>query len=260
MSENIYVPPEEFLEGREHQLPPDTRTLTADMSRAELHADNAARTPLGEPTLDFNVRSIFDSRPVNTIDFNIPAFFEGPTTTSFTEAVMSFVVPDGSVCVLRKTHTWSEIGNGSIGTATERSDIKASFMLDGVTVQYNQDIPVGPEQDDLLRTFIIADERQVVAVKLVSGVGVPWPQFTVVWAHFYGNFIAKTGRPKQFEIANPAGSGVPSRVAPPPPPRMPSRNPIMPPDMPPAPVAVAAPRRVLAPPVVPKRRVTFSRG
>lgn len=256
--QNIPVPPQEFIE-RDRQRPPDTRQITPDMAIAGRQGEAARRAPPGEPPLDYNVRSVYDSRPINGTDFNIAVAFQGSTTDTFTDALCEFIVPPGSICVLLQTHTWVEAndGSGGPGPAFARSQVLASLTLDGGNVPYNQNVPVGSEQDDLLKSFIIANEFQAMGVRLIASIGTPFPVNAIVYAHFYGNLLAKTGRPTPFEIANPAGSGAPARVAPYVPPPLPSVR-VQPPQIPVAVAPAAPPRAKLAVPYVPRKRAMFA--
>lgn len=168
MDENRVIPAVEFITDKERQLPPDTRTLTADMARVALHADAAAQTPAGEPLLDYTVRSVYDSRPVNTYDFNIPANNAGEGGTD-TVVELSFEVPRGSVCVLRAVHHWIE---GTPPSLPDRSDVLMTLTINDISQQYNQNIPVGLESDELVKCFLIADEGQQVGVRLVFSAAV----------------------------------------------------------------------------------------
>lgn len=251
-SGNILVPPQEFLEERERQLPPDTRALTADMARVAKHADSASQTPLGEPSLDFTVRAVYDSRFPNTQDFNIAVEHVGESgDESF--VILSFQVPQGMVCVLRELHHWFE----TTVPFVQRSDVLMSLQINNVNVQYNQNIPVGVESDVLVKSFVIADENQTVGIRLDFSSALTDP---TVWALFYGNFIAKTGRALAFEIANPGIAG-PVNVAPfmpPPPPPPPAQVPaFVPPAAPIAPPSVT-PAAVIASPA-PLKRVKFAK-
>lgn len=182
----------EFLEDRERQLPPDFNLL-ADVSEDGKAAEALKRAPMGEPPDEYTVRSVYDSRPVSTFDFNITPSAQELASTN----TVDFQVPQGYVCVLRRVfHTIND------PPGTNRANFLMTLMLNGAAFQYNRDIPVGFESDDLVRCFMVADEFDTVGVKLtcssVSGT-------SILYVTFYGQFILKTGRPAPFEIANPVG-------------------------------------------------------
>lgn len=232
MGNNIPVPPEEFITGRERQLGPDTRSLTPDATIAGRQADAAQVAPLGSPPLDYLVRSVYDSRPVNGQDFNIcSSVTAAGTETSLT---VSMTVPPGYIAVVRRVHTELEPGP----PITLRRQVQASLQRNSVTIPFQEGIFVGTAQDTLLESFVLADENDTVSVTLSyftsAEVVNTFPAGTVFEAQFYGNFLAKTGRPYNFEIANPSMGEPKSRYEAPLPIHEPS--PIQPPKPLPAPV------------------------
>src|SRR5262245_22300833 len=94
---------QEFIEEREQQFPPDTRP-GGDVRASTGALGDFNRTPAGEPDLKYDVRSTFDSRPVNAYDFNTTGrfYFPGADETPLTEQFGVFVVPEGFVAIARK--------------------------------------------------------------------------------------------------------------------------------------------------------------
>lgn len=180
----------EFIDERERQAPADTRTRQPDVRNPDI-----LQVPLGEPAIDFDVRSVYDARPINAYDFNIiPASVAIGSSTSYT---ISFQVKQGRTAVIRELHHWIE----PVPNLPLRSDILLSIQLQKADVPDNINIPVGVASDGLIKLFLIADEYQTVSFNfvtssLITGTG---------YVHVYGNYILKTGRPAPFEIANPVG-------------------------------------------------------
>lgn len=164
-----------------------------DLQRAR---DEFERSPIGAPPIDYDVRSIFDSRPVNGFDFNIVE--SGDIGGGEPGGVLvEMTVPEGYVAVLRSISMWFEPNPQS---APNRSNVLASLYLNGGPFNYNVDLPVGVEIDTV-PFFMIADEFNRIgwAVTLPDD---PVDDVTC-YVHFHGNLILKSGRPAVFEVANP---------------------------------------------------------
>lgn len=186
----------EFIEEREHQLPPANET--GGEHAAEGRATDAMeRAPAGEPPKDHDVRSVYDSRPVQGFDFNITDE-TGEGAFPFT---LEFTVPEGFVCVLRALHHWFD----PAPLVPSRNNVQMTLLRNGNDVRFNVDIPVGAESDELVKCFLIADEFETVGVRLTSGLAVV---DTAAFVHFYGNFLLKTDSTAQFQIANPVGQKI----------------------------------------------------
>lgn len=192
---------QDFID-RETQLPADVRETPPDMMRDKEAGEAMRRAPAGEPGIDFDVRSVFDSRPVQGYDFNII------DTSEFAASMdLTFTVPPGFVAVVRKfMHT---ISNNPI---VERVDMRAAFFVNGGAVRYNENLPIGGDSYDTpINLFFLADENSVVTARLTTAIA---GAAQTVFGQFYGTFLAKTGRPYQFEIANPVKGGVATVTAP----------------------------------------------
>jgi hypothetical protein len=180
---------------REHQLPADANTTGGD-ERASRLTGAMMRAPAGEPGVGSDVRSVYDSRPVNAFDFNIPVTATGGENGFGDEPLTcEFTVPLGFVLVLRRIHHYSD----NLPPLPSRGDVVATLLRDGAAVPYNEDIPVGVESDDLMHFFQVYDENAKVGVRFSYASSTP----DDVTAHFYGNLLPKTGRPANEEIANP---------------------------------------------------------
>jgi hypothetical protein len=197
--------------------------------------------PAGEPPADYDVRSVYDSRPVQGFDFNITAE-TGETSSPF---VVEWQVPEGFVAVVRALHHWFD----PAPMITSRQEITLTLLRDGNDVRFNVEIPVGSESDELVKCFAIYDEFQMVGARLVTPGAVV---NTAAFVHFYGNFLLKTDTTPAFQIANPVGRKLgPPRVAPAPlvPPKIETPVAIMPPQL--QPTMTAPP--VVKPPLKPYR-------
>lgn len=183
----------EFID-RERQLGPDPRGAAGVNSAGAAETAQMRITPAGEPPKAFDVRAVYDSRPVQGFDFNITVAHEGSGTAVITE----FVVPKGYVAVLREVHHSFD----PPFAFNSRNDVKMTLTKNHADVSYNVDIPVGIESDDIVKCFVIADESEILGARYtitnapLAGVA--------TYTQFYGNFLIKTNAPKEFEIANHA--------------------------------------------------------
>lgn len=187
----------EFIE-REKQLPPEDRPGSVAEDATGRAQEDLFATPLGTPAADYDVRSVYDSRPVNGYDFNITAQSGAGEigTSSFTA---TFVVRQGFVAVLRRL---SHFFTGTLPPIMERSEALLSITRNGADVLDNVDVPVGLYSDDIWQGFVIADEGDTLGVTLELQGGLVADELQV---HFYGNYLLKTGRAYNYEIANPVG-------------------------------------------------------
>jgi hypothetical protein len=209
----------EFID-RDHQYPPDTNTRAGDQLRTQSSVDAMKAAPRGEPLKAFDVRAVYDSRPVQGFDFNINVAGT-PIAVSSSVFIATFQVPSGYVAVLRTFHhsfTPPPI-------IVNRSDIKATLLLNKQNVQYNANIPIGIESDGVIDCFVIADEFNTLGVRIDGSAATLSIAGSIPQCHFYGQFLLKTGIPKNFEIANPSGKAVPPRRQPMMPPRPPAPQP-----------------------------------
>jgi len=206
---------------QDQQLPANTRVVDPDLVIAQRSRDMLDNLPTGAPPQQYDVRSIYDSRPINATDFNLSiSNFSaenagGVWNGNFCD--FTFTVPNGYVAVLRELHHSFTPPPVIAG----RSEVTASFLINGalyqqpvqfaadnlgdsdLALQTVTDIPIGLESDDILQGFVIADQGQTlgVRIKVTAAIAAVEP---VCHAHLYGQLLQKTGRPAQFEIANPS--------------------------------------------------------
>lgn len=233
------------FEARNRQLPADLNQTVAYNASARARAE-FDQTPVGTPPSCYDVRSVYDSRPINCYDFHITQFRTFTSVDTTLRVEMS--VPEGYAAALRGVEIWFE--PAPIGA--NRSDVSAQLQLNGGDYP-NNSLLIGIATDGLVPMFMLADEFNRIGIKigmapLVSDIG--------IGVHFYGNFILKTERALPFEIANPVNDPlckptVKSRVVPQfdaPTSTVPAPTPAAPTLTAPAPIPVAPPARPSAPP------------
>src|SRR6185436_19569151 len=129
-------PGQEFID-RERQLPADPRTVAPGVVPGTLD-----RVPLGTPAIDYDVRSVFDVRPVNAFDFT---FSQTAQPYDLGEQggkwLFTFEVPVGFVAVVRWYQFFSVSATGS---STEVNDWLASLLRNAVDFPYNNNVYIGP--------------------------------------------------------------------------------------------------------------------
>lgn len=207
-------PGQEFID-RERQLPADPRPLGAGVRPGELD-----KVPLGTPAIDYDVRSTFDVRPINALDFTFSQS-QNPTAISESGAfwLFTFTVPPGFVAVVR----WYQFfAHSPTGSNTEVSNWQGSLQRQGVNFNFNDNVFLGPVSERM-PVFMIVDENQTFGVRVVNETidGAPSASLNI-----HGNLLVKTGRAYPLEIANPVGVVKASVLAPeslytpPPPPQV----------------------------------------
>jgi hypothetical protein len=198
---------------------PGGPTAVADLQRATGIVDYTEnnRVSLRPPALLYQVVSTFDSRPIQSYDFQdsecsfINLAGVPPVFAPFN--ALTYIVPENTVAVLRQFRY--QVIDAPVNAVVEgdcwlQSDL---FVNDLPVREYNKmTLPVFME--DAFDTFVIIDERLELRLRLsifdpnntefsqtLNGL-----QFPVI-ASFYGNLILKTGVPIEFEIANAIGGG-----------------------------------------------------
>lgn len=189
--------------------------VSPDMVSAAQGRADEKMTGLGSPTMDYTVRSVYDSRPPSGKDFNLWFRADQPVCGSqdFTGFARAWQVPAGYMAVVRGVRILmdptSDPGipyHGLFRLLVNGASLEPEQMIVGqgnansVPVQL-QGIPFR-DGDDGISTFVIADEYQFVGVEfpfISTGFNVN------PYVGFYGNFLLKTGRPAMFEPSNLAG-------------------------------------------------------
>ncbi len=193
--------------------------MSPDMASAERSRVDASGTGLGSPKIDYSVRSVYDSRPINHREFNL--WFqaqindEPPAVADLTIFRSTFFVPDGYVMVLRDVTillqafvnllnydgTLSIIVNG--GIVDPINVIAGPVIADAQPVQTAIPFRDGEKVD----TFVFGDEGDSVGLDIaISGApGFTFETVDFIQVGFHGQFLLKTGVPAQFQAANEAG-------------------------------------------------------
>lgn len=189
----------EFID-RDPQYPA-TREQTNYAGEGKL-ADMQSSTPLGEPPVDVDIRSVYDVRPIQAFDFNttVIATSGGGSASSFGILTTQFTVPLGYVAVVRKWHTSFTSPQPPI---TYRGQVLMTIRSNNADLPNNVDIPVGLESD-FVESFFIVDEGGLIGARFdIANPGTPSVAAFDVNCHIYGNLIRKTGRAANLEIGNP---------------------------------------------------------
>lgn len=198
--------------------------VPADIQVGRSAIDAVRSTGIGSPNIDFQVRSTFDSRPVNGRDFNLWFAAEKNTEIGHTDFELTvfnrcFQVPRGLVCVLRAVTVLQAPGDdlgdlfdGTLqvlidNTVREPPTVRlgpsigvpgGDTVLSQEPIPYHNGVPVD--------TFLIADENIFVGLDLNPILlGFQTDYNSMLRVGFHGTFLQKTGVPAQFQIANKAG-------------------------------------------------------
>lgn len=241
---------QEFLQQREHQAGPDTGIASDVVSQTGKTADMAA-TPPGEPPVDYDVRSTYESRPVNSRDFNISAIVTGTVSGSgaIIFPVLNFVTPLGWRFVVTEWEITFSPSIASLGPSVfENTSVN---LLGGGSVAdpFNAGIIIGPNgtSGDGIKTFMIVEEQTQFGIQILNidtTLTIGGHSNGVVTIH--GNALPVTDVQLPYAIANPVGRGKVGMFAP----QMRFMPPSAPPSAPPPsapPTAPAAPAPMPAP-------------
>jgi hypothetical protein len=114
------------------------------------------RTPLGEPPVDFDVRCVYDSRPVNAYDFNLSQSF-ATTSSAPTIWSMQFVAPLGYRMIPKKFEIlYDPVPPGPVVNST------VSILQQQTGLNNNQNIVVGG--GGTVDTFFIVEEQTTFGI------------------------------------------------------------------------------------------------
>lgn len=193
--------------------------MAPDMASAQRGRVDAGETGVGSPKIDYSVRSIFDSRPINAREFNLwfvtDLESEPPPDLDIGVFAKSFFVPAGYVACLRGVTILltpalvPEFNNydGLLAISVNGAIVDPPQVIVGPTVgnsvltQIN--IPFQSNQE--VETFVLADENSSVGVFLDIGTQGQAFDSANMQVGFRGAFLLKTGVPGQFQAANEAG-------------------------------------------------------
>lgn len=180
------------FEARQRQLPADKKVRQAKGYAREKARLDQENTPLGSPPKPVDVRSVYDTRPINAFDFNIAR--SAATDTTLTSVTLLMSVPEGFIAVLRNFDLWFEPNPPGVS----KSNFRWSLQLNRGDYPYNLNVPFGVAVDRE-SVFMIANEFNTIGLRITTTTS-----FVVgnVRARFYGNFLLKSGLPAALEVGN----------------------------------------------------------
>jgi hypothetical protein len=242
---------QEFVASREHQAGPDQPGATDVLAQRGKVAAMAA-TPPGEPPVDYDVRSVYDSRPVNSRDFNISGTVLGTVSGSgaIVFPVLNFNTPLGWRFVVLEWEVTFAPSLGALGPSLFAATSVNLLQGGGVADPFNTGIIIGPNGTGAkgVETFMLVEEQTLFGIQIVNAdttLGLGLTSTAIVTIH--GNALPVMDVQLPYSIANPVrGLSMrppsplffPPPVAPPPSPGAPP----VPPPAAPAPVAPPAPQ------------------
>lgn len=202
-----------------------TGPMFPEMESAQAARSDLKRTGLGAPLLDFTVRSVFDSRPVNARDFNAwfhPAVGGEGIPNEYVCLRKCFQTPPGYVTCVRKVtvmaSTQAEFVQvaGFVKLLVDEATVDPPELVTGpVDVNFAEATGIPFNACDSFDTFTLVDEGHWVGVDISMN---DTPDDGNVWATlrvgFYGQFLLKTGVPPLFQAANQGGRATSARTVP----------------------------------------------
>jgi|ERR1700677_1281289 len=172
---------------------PGADLLQDDSSVAQMQV-----TPLGEPPSDFDVRCVYDSRPVNGYDFNFSAF-QASSNISNVPWNFTFTVPNGYRAVPRKWDVFYDTPPS--GIPSYQSTV--TLIQNQAAVPYNGPIIVGMGTGDApIDSFFVCEENTTFGI---SGSVTDVPNSThatAISVNVYGNLIPVTEVAPPFAVTN----------------------------------------------------------
>lgn len=193
-----------------------------EMQSAAAARRGLQKTGLGSPVLDYTVRSVFDSRPVNAIEFNFWARLasdqENHATPNLSALVRCFNTPRGYVTLIREV---SFMGpalafgyqiNAFLRLMVDEANQDPPTLepgpsypgTPGLILPQGVAIPVG--RVGSFKAFKLVDEGHWVGAQVTyntAQVGNPTnAQLFQTYVGFQGSFLLKTGVPSDFQAAN----------------------------------------------------------
>jgi hypothetical protein len=243
---------EEFLTQREHQAGPDTGSAS-DVAGQTAKTASMTATPPGEPPVDYDVRSVFDSRPVNARDFNVSANANGTVSGSgaIVFPVINFQTPLGWRFVVLGWEITFAPSIASLGPSLFQATTVNLLGGGSVADPFNTGIVIGPNGTgaEIIKSFMIVEEQTLFGIQIVNvDTTLSIGTHATAIVSIYGNALPVTDVQLPYSIANPVGRGKPAMIAP--------AAFFAPPSAPAAPSAPSAPSAPAAPaaPVAARRR------
>lgn len=179
------------------QAPPDSSGINAgDLSNADTAVAEMQRTPLGEPKTEYDVRSIYDSRPVNAYDFNFSQVVNSTFGTLGTSFLITFQTPTGYRAVPKEWDVQlSPPYTGNVPATTQ-----LFLQQGGLDLLNNGPIEIGMGTFFPIKSFFICEEQTTFGVRGTTNLigSVAQPITVKVW----GTLIAVSDAALPFSIAN----------------------------------------------------------
>lgn len=177
----------------DYQASPDFREASGgmDLFAADASVYAMEHTPLGEPPVDFDVRCVYDSRPVNGYDFNYSISTPAVSTGSWT---VQFIVPNGYRAVPRE---WEIQFDSPFAGPSANSTV--SIQQNGAQLPNNGPITIGMGTDEPIKTFFVCEENTTFGI---TGLNTNITGETNANINVYGNLLPVTDVALQFAIAN----------------------------------------------------------
>lgn len=176
-------------------LPDINQPQAGDLIGQDAALQNMVAAKLGQPIGDYDVRSTYDSRPVNGYDFNFSVSLAYSPGISATPWVATFIVPTGYRAVPRE---W-EVSYDAQGAFPE-SNSTVSVQQAGANVPNNQNIIIGNGTTRPIKTFFVCEENTSFGMT-GNNIGSTVPA-TQVNVKVYGNLIPVTDVSLPYCIAN----------------------------------------------------------
>jgi hypothetical protein len=173
----------------------------ADLLGQEASTQAMQATPLTPPNVDYEVRSVYDSRPINAYDFNFSAATEftsppDPGTIATWEA--TFTVPTGYRAVPRD---WDVFFDTPPNVIASKSTV--TLQQQGAAVPNNGPMIIGMGTGPTpIKSFFICEENTTFGIQGSINVGVNSTQSSTISINVHGNLIPVTDCALPFTIAD----------------------------------------------------------
>lgn len=178
---------------------------SVDVPGADLLQDDASLTamqqaPLLIPDVDFEVRSVYDSRPINAYDFNFSgtSAFAGEGEPNVQEWSVEFQVPKGYRAVPRE---WDVFFDSPPTVLAKNS--RVSLEQQGAAVPNNSGIIVGMGTGSRpIKSFFVCEENTTFGISGVVTLPNNSTQASTISVNCYGNLIPVNDCALPFTIAD----------------------------------------------------------
>lgn len=200
-------------------LEPPLMPTPTDVRGQNIGLEQAQRTPMGLPAVDYLIQTTFDARPINGNDWtflNVMALdVNGDIGTPVLSQTLSFTVPDGRVGIIRN-FSWTTTQLLAAAASPEPADLGMIELFEPVFVTlavngfvqrtYERIFSQEGERD----CYAIAFEKETIDISVTfnsdfSGSTLGWqPGYFI---QMNGNLLDTRGREKQYEPANQYGAG-----------------------------------------------------